>query len=54
MFWIREASAPIAVGVLTIALVCALIGYAVSALLWRWWLGSKWRERRQVRLNASS
>ena len=54
MFWIREASGPIALGVLTVAFGMALIGYLVSALLWRWWLASKWRERRQARLTASS
>jgi uncharacterized protein (DUF2062 family) len=54
MFWIREASGPIALGVLTVAFGMALIGYLVSALLWRWWLASKWRERRQVRLAGRS
>jgi uncharacterized protein (DUF2062 family) len=50
LFWIHQASGPIAVGVLTIAFGVALIGYAVSALGWRWWLRSKWRQRRQARL----
>jgi uncharacterized protein len=50
LFWIHAASGRIALGVLTIAFVSAVIGYGVSALLWRWWLASKWRERRQVRL----
>lgn len=49
MFWIREASGPIAVGVLTIAIGIALTGYLVSSLAWRWWLGSKWRRRRHAR-----
>ena len=52
MFWIHKASGPIAVGVLTIAVGAALLGYAVSSLLWRWWLGSKWRQRRQARRGA--
>jgi uncharacterized protein (DUF2062 family) len=47
LFWIHEASGPIAVGVLTIAAVAAFVGYAASALVWRWWLGSRWRGRRQ-------
>lgn len=47
LFWIHEASGPIAVGVLTIAAVSALLGYAASAFVWRWWLGSRWRGRRQ-------
>jgi len=49
LFWIHEASGPIAVGVLTIAFGVALIGYVSSAFLWRWWLGSKWRQRRHTR-----
>lgn len=53
MFWIREASGPIALGVLTIAATAALLGYVVSALLWRWWLGSRWRQRRQGRRASS-
>lgn len=46
MFWIHHASGPIAVGVLTLAVGAAAIGYLVSAFGWRWWSGSKWRERR--------
>jgi uncharacterized protein (DUF2062 family) len=49
LFWIHEASGPIAVGILTIAVLAGLAGYAFSALVWRWWLGSKWRQRRELR-----
>jgi uncharacterized protein (DUF2062 family) len=49
LFWVHQASGPIAVGVLTIAFGSAVIGYAVASLIWRWWLGSKWRQRRQAR-----
>lgn len=49
LFWIHQASGPIAVGVLTISFGSALIGYAASSLIWRWWLASKWRHRRQAR-----
>jgi uncharacterized protein (DUF2062 family) len=52
LFWIHQASGPIAVGVLTIAFASAGIGYAVSAFLWRRWLASKWRQRRQARRAA--
>jgi uncharacterized protein (DUF2062 family) len=52
LFWIHEASGPIALGVLTIAAAASLAGYLLSALLWRWWLGSKWRQRREVRSQA--
>jgi len=49
MFWLHHASGPIAVGILTVAVGAALIGYVFSALLWRWWMGSKWRARRLER-----
>ena len=45
LFWIKNASGPIALGVLTIAASAALIGYLVSALAWRWWTARKWRRR---------
>ena len=52
LFWVHEASGPIALGILTMALVAAAVGYIVSALLWRLWVASKWRERRQARRAA--
>jgi len=39
MFWIHEASGPIAVGVLTLAAGAAITGYLVSALGWHLWHG---------------
>jgi uncharacterized protein (DUF2062 family) len=54
LFWIHEASGPIAVGILTIAVTAAALGYIVSALLWRSWLESKWRRRREARAAKSS
>lgn len=54
LFWIHEASGPIALGVLTIATAAAVLGYAASALAWRSWLGSKWRQRRHARLLAKT
>jgi uncharacterized protein (DUF2062 family) len=50
LFWVHEASGPIAVGILTIAVIAATTGYLAASIGWRWWLGSKWRERRQMRL----
>ena len=49
LFWIHEASGPIALGILTIAAVAAAFGYVASAVLWRTWLQSRWRERRHAR-----
>lgn len=48
MFWIHHASGPIALGIVTVAAATAAIGYLVSAFLWRWWLGSRWRQRRSA------
>lgn len=48
MFWIQHASGSIAVGVLTVAVASAALGYGLSSVLWRWWLGSKWRRRRDA------
>jgi len=51
LFWIHQASAPIAVGILTIAVGAAVLGYALSSLVWRWWARSKWRQRREARIS---
>jgi uncharacterized protein len=47
LFWIHQASGPIAVGVLTIAVGSAVVGYVGSALAWRVWLYNKRRQRRR-------
>jgi uncharacterized protein len=52
MFWIQNASGAIAVGVLTVAATVAVVGYFSSSIIWRWWLGSKWRARRDARRAA--
>ncbi|WP_309660721.1 DUF2062 domain-containing protein [Sphingomonas sp.] len=52
LFWIHHASGPIALGVVTIALGAAVIGYGITAILWRRWLSSKWRARRHARRAA--
>jgi uncharacterized protein (DUF2062 family) len=49
LFWIHQASGPIALGVLTIAVAAAVIGYFASSVIWRAWLGSKFRQRRTAR-----
>src|SRR5215831_4890310 len=35
LFWIHQASGPIAIGVLTIAAVAAVFGYFTASLVWR-------------------
>ena len=47
LFWIHEASGPIAIGIATLAISAAGLGYVLSALVWRIWVQSKWRRRRQ-------
>src|SRR5438477_4548158 len=47
LFWIHQASGPIAVGVLTIAAASAVVGYLGSALAWRFWLLNRRRQRRR-------
>lgn len=47
LFWVHQASGPIAVGVMTIAVGLALFGYGASALVWRFWSHSRWRQRRE-------
>jgi uncharacterized protein (DUF2062 family) len=49
LVWVHQASGPIAVGVLTIAVGSAVVGYLASGIAWRSWLGSRSRQRRQAR-----
>ena len=49
LFWVHQASGSIALGVLTIAVGAAVLGYALSALVWRVWLNSRRRQRRRAR-----
>src|SRR3954463_3461810 len=49
LFWIHEASGPIALGVLSIAVAAGVIGYVGASIVWSWWLRSKFRQRRHAR-----
>lgn len=49
LFWIHHASGAIAVGVLTLAVLLAAVGYLLSSFGWRLWSGSRWQQRRQAR-----
>jgi uncharacterized protein (DUF2062 family) len=53
LFWIHQASGSIALGVLTIAVGSAAIGYLVSALVWRFSTSSRWRQRRRARADLT-
>ena len=50
LFWIHEASGPIAAGIVTIAIAAALLGYGLTAIVWRLWLARKLTRRRKARL----
>jgi hypothetical protein len=47
LFWLHHASGAIALGILTIAVAAAIIGYLGAALAWRFWALSRWRGRRR-------
>ena len=47
LFWIHQASGPIAIGVLTIAVGAAVVGYLGSALVWRFWAWNRWKNRQR-------
>jgi uncharacterized protein (DUF2062 family) len=49
LFWLHHASGPIALGIATLAIGAAAIGYCASSIFWRLWVGSKWRRRRRTR-----
>ncbi|HET7606843.1 MAG TPA: DUF2062 domain-containing protein [Sphingomicrobium sp.] len=49
LFWVHEASGPIAVGILTIAALAGVIGYLSAALAWRFWSRSRWQQRPAAR-----
>jgi uncharacterized protein len=52
LFWVHQASGPIALGILSIAAAAAAIGYFAASLGWRAWLASKFRQRRAARRDA--
>ena len=44
--WLLSDAAPALVaGLFLIGLGVALVGYIVSLVVWRWWIGRKWRQR---------
>ena len=44
--WLWSDAAPaLVVGLFLIGLGVALVGYIVSLVGWRWWVGRKWRQR---------
>jgi uncharacterized protein len=49
LFWLHHASGPIALGILTIAVSAALLGFLTSTFVWRFWSRSRWRQRRRAK-----
>jgi uncharacterized protein len=50
LHWLAaDVGLPTAIGMAICAVVGAAIGYAASALLWRWWITAKWRRRHAER-----
>jgi uncharacterized protein (DUF2062 family) len=46
MQWLLSDAAPALLsGLFLIGLGVALVGYIVSLVVWRWWVGRKWRQR---------
>ncbi|WP_010545580.1 DUF2062 domain-containing protein [Sphingomonas elodea] len=55
MDWLLHDAGPATLtGLVTIAVVLAVLGYFGSALLWRWWIAGKWRRRRQARSGTAA
>ncbi len=45
-YWLLSDAAPaLLVGLFIISVVAASIGYLIAALVWRWWIGRKHRQR---------
>ena len=54
MQWLLSDAAPALVsGLFLIGLGVALVGYIVSLVVWRWWVGRKWRQRGARELSES-
>ena len=49
-YWLLSDAAPaLLIGLFIISVVSAAVGYIVSSFAWRWWIGRKWRRRREAR-----
>ncbi|WP_343227982.1 DUF2062 domain-containing protein [Stakelama flava] len=44
---VADAGPATIVGLVVFAIVGAVLGYAISALGWRWWIAHKWKRRRK-------
>lgn len=49
LHWLWEKGPAFGVGLLVLTAGCAIVGYAASALGWRWWIAHKWQRRAHLR-----
>ncbi|QDX25457.1 DUF2062 domain-containing protein [Sphingomonas suaedae] len=53
--WLFSQAAPaLVIGLLVISVATAAAGYGMSILVWRAWVGRKWRKRVMLRMKVSS
>lgn len=45
--WAQHASAPLALGIVTLAIITAVTGYALGSIAWRWHIAKRWKARRR-------
>ena len=46
MAWLLSDAAPAMItGLFVISVAVAFVGWALSIVVWRWWIGAKWRRR---------
>jgi uncharacterized protein (DUF2062 family) len=51
---VSEAGPATAVGLVAISVIGAIIGYALAAFWWRYWVAHKWRKRRSERAGRTA
>ena len=44
-WFVSDAAPALLTGLFIISVACAVIGYVVAVVFWRWWIISKWRRR---------
>ena len=49
MQWLTSEGKSLALGLVIVAVVSASVGYLLSGLVWRWWIGHKRRTTRRAR-----
>jgi hypothetical protein len=50
LHWLAaDVGLPTAVGMAICAVLGGILGYVVTALAWRWWIGAKWKRRSRER-----